>query len=76
VRNFMELFGRKPAVVWHDSKLGETLSMFRQEKSHMAVVRDVETDGEVCGFERKLVCQVCGLWWYRRLFCRATPCTE
>jgi CBS domain containing-hemolysin-like protein len=47
VRNFMELFGRKPAVVWHDSKLGETLSMFRQEKSHMAVVRDVECEGVV-----------------------------
>jgi CBS domain containing-hemolysin-like protein len=43
----MELFGRKPAVVWHDSKLGETLSMFRQEKSHMAVVRDVECEGVV-----------------------------
>ena len=43
----MDLFGRKPAVVWHDSKLGETLSMFRQEKSHMAIVRDVECEGEV-----------------------------
>jgi CBS domain containing-hemolysin-like protein len=43
----MDLFGRKPGVVWHDSKLGETLSMFRQEKSHMAVVRDVECEGVV-----------------------------
>jgi CBS domain containing-hemolysin-like protein len=41
VRSFVELFGRKPAVIWHDSKLGETLTMFRQEKSHMAIVRDV-----------------------------------
>ena len=47
MRSFMDLFGRKPAVVWHDSKLGETLSMFRQEKSHMAIVRDVECEGEV-----------------------------
>ena len=47
VRSFMDLFGRKPAVVWHDSKLGETLSMFKAEKSHMAIVRDVEYPGEV-----------------------------
>jgi CBS domain containing-hemolysin-like protein len=43
----MDLFGRKSMVVWHDSKLGETLNMFRQEKSHMAIVRDVECEGEV-----------------------------
>ena len=47
VRSFLHLFGRKPAVVWHDSKLGETLSMFKSEKSHMAIVRDVECEGEV-----------------------------
>ncbi len=34
-------------MVWHDSKLGETLSMFKAEKSHMAIVRDVECEGEV-----------------------------
>jgi len=48
VKNFMDLFGRKPAVVWYDNKLGETLAMFRNKKSHMAVVRDiVEDDTEV-----------------------------
>ena len=47
VSNFMDLFGRKPAVVWHDSKLGETLSMFKAEKSHMAIVRDVVSEGQV-----------------------------
>lgn len=47
MRSFLDLFGRKPAVVWHDSKLGETLSMFKAEKSHMAIVRDVETVGGV-----------------------------
>jgi hypothetical protein len=46
----MELFGRKPGVVWHDSKLGETLSMFKREKAHMAIVRDVEDQGEVSGW--------------------------
>ena len=47
MRNFVDLFGRKPAVVWHDSKLGETLNMFRKEKSHMAIVRDVDAEGTV-----------------------------
>ncbi len=82
VRNFIELFGRKPAVVcsllfltftlchlmslnyllyflqvWHDDKLGETLSMFRHSRGHMAIVRDVEQQGEVdCGVV------VCCLW--------------
>jgi hypothetical protein len=43
----MDLFGRKAGVVWHDSKLGDTLNVFRQEKSHMAVVRDVLATGNV-----------------------------
>ncbi len=47
MRNFIQLFGRKPAVVWHDDKLGETLSMFRQQRSHMAIVRDVVSEGLV-----------------------------
>ncbi|RYH13696.1 hypothetical protein EON65_35005 [archaeon] len=33
-------------VVWHDQKLGETLQMFRQERAHMAIVRDVCSEGE------------------------------
>ncbi len=47
IRNFISLFGRKPMVVWHDQKLGETLSMFRNERAHMAIVRDVENECEV-----------------------------
>ncbi len=47
MHGFLSLFGRKPGVVWHDNKLGETLGMFKQEKSHMAIVRDVESVGEV-----------------------------
>ncbi len=47
VRNFIELFGRKPAVVWHDDKLGETLSKFKAERAHMAIVRDVVSEGTV-----------------------------
>jgi hypothetical protein len=34
-------------VVWHDQKLGETLSMFRNERAHLAIVRDVENEGDV-----------------------------
>ncbi len=34
-------------VVWHDQKLGETLAMFRNEHAHLAIVRDVEVEGEV-----------------------------
>jgi Mg2+/Co2+ transporter CorC len=34
-------------VVWHDQGLGETLTGFRQERAHMAIVRDVLSEGEV-----------------------------
>jgi hypothetical protein len=34
-------------VVWHDSRLGETLSIFRQEHAHLAIVRDVVNVGSV-----------------------------
>ena len=45
IANFVRLFGRQPAVVWHDQKLGETLSMFKKGKSHMAIVRNVNDTG-------------------------------
>eukprot|EP00981_Chlorochromonas_danica_P012184 scaffold4610_cov180-Ochromonas_danica.AAC.1 len=45
VENFIALFGRKPVVVWHDQSLGETLTTFRQERAHMAIVRDVMSEG-------------------------------
>lgn len=47
IENFISLFGRKPIVVWHDDKLGQTLATFRDERSHMAMVRDVDNSGEV-----------------------------
>lgn len=47
MRNFIQLFGRKAQFVWHDDRLGETLSMFRQMRGHMAIVRDVVSQGEV-----------------------------
>lgn len=47
VENFIALFGRKPVVVWHDQSLGETLTTFRQERAHMAIVRDVMSEGGV-----------------------------
>lgn len=33
-------------MVWHDQLLGETLSSFRHEKAHLAMVRDVFVDGD------------------------------
>jgi hypothetical protein len=41
------LFGRQPLIVWHDNQLGETLASFRKEKSHIAVVRNVNDRGLV-----------------------------
>lgn len=56
------MFGRKPAVVWHDDKLGETLSMFRNERAHMALVRTVveAADGVCCALLEadKMLCLV------------------
>ena len=43
----MVLFGRQPLVAWHDDQLGETLASFRKEKSHIAVVRNVNDHGMV-----------------------------
>jgi hypothetical protein len=33
-------------TVWHDQLLGETLSNFRRERAHLAIVRDVVFEGE------------------------------
>ena len=30
ISHFLSLFGRQPVVIWHDQKLGETLSVFRK----------------------------------------------
>lgn len=46
ISNFVDMFGRRPIFVWHDDKLGETLSTFRNERAHLALVRDVESQGE------------------------------
>lgn len=40
MQNFIDLFGRKPGNVLSDCKLGETLRKFRNEKAHMAIVRE------------------------------------
>lgn len=47
VANFVKSFGRTPIVVWHDDTLGNILTIFRTERLHIAVVRDVETSGTV-----------------------------
>lgn len=47
LKNFVELFGRPPIVVWPDQKLGEVLSVFKHKRAHMAIVRDVNSSREV-----------------------------
>lgn len=46
VRNFIQIFGRSFHVVWPDDRLGEILLLFKKGKSHMAIVRDVNTEGD------------------------------
>jgi CRP-like cAMP-binding protein len=46
ISNFVDMFGRRPIFVWHDDKLGVTLSTFRNERAHLALVRDVENQGD------------------------------
>lgn len=36
-------------VVWPDFTLGDVLNIFKQGKSHLSLVRDVNDAGEVCG---------------------------
>jgi metal transporter CNNM len=45
VSSFIRLFGRRPVVAWHDERLGEILTTFKKEKSHIAVVRNVNSTG-------------------------------
>ena len=64
MQNFLGLFGRKPGNVLSDCKLGETLRKFRDDKSHMAIVRQapnwvdikggaqVSTDGTMYEYNR------------------------
>ena len=54
MRSFVVLFGRQPLIVWHDNQLGETLASFRKEKSHIAVVRNVNDRGLV-RFENRIL---------------------
>ena len=42
----MEFFGRHPVIVWHDQLLGEVLATFRRERAHLAIVRDVVSEGD------------------------------
>ncbi len=46
VKNFIQVFGRQFHLVWPDEKLGDVLRIFKQGKSHMAIVRDVNNSGE------------------------------
>jgi len=46
IRNFVQIFGRDLHVVWPVDKLGDVLRELRTGRSHMALVRDVVSDGE------------------------------
>ncbi len=46
VRNFIQIFGRNFHLIWPDDKLGDVLRTFKKGKSHIAIVRDVNNDGE------------------------------
>ena len=35
-------------MVWPDYTLGDVLNVFKQGKSHLGLVRDVNNSGEVC----------------------------
>lgn len=48
IKSFTDLFCRPIQSVWPDQKLGDVLLLFRHSKGHMAVVRDVESSGNVC----------------------------
>lgn len=46
VRNFIQIFGRNFHLIWPDDKLGDVLKVFKKGKSHIAIVRDVNNEGE------------------------------
>ncbi|CAM9396109.1 unnamed protein product [Scytosiphon promiscuus] len=46
LKNFVQIFGRAVTVVWPDYTLGDVLKVFKQGKSHLSLVRDVNDSGE------------------------------
>lgn len=46
IRSFIQIFGRGLHVVWPVDKLGDVLRELKQGRSHLALVRDVVSDGE------------------------------
>ncbi|CAN0403524.1 unnamed protein product, partial [Ectocarpus sp. 13 AM-2016] len=45
LKNFVQIFGRAVTVVWPDFTLGDVLKVFKQGKSHLSLVRDVNDAG-------------------------------
>ena len=43
--SFVRVFGRQPLVIWNDQTLGETLTLFKNGGSHIAIVRIVNNSG-------------------------------
>lgn len=46
IRSFIQIFGRGVHVVWPIDKLGDVLRELKQGRSHLALVRDVVSNGE------------------------------
>ncbi|KAG5182278.1 hypothetical protein JKP88DRAFT_269955 [Tribonema minus] len=45
VKNFIQVFGRAVHAVWPDQPLGDVLKVFKGQRAHMAIVRDVNSSG-------------------------------
>lgn len=45
LRSFMLVFGRPILTVWADDSLATTLSLFQRRRSHIAIVRNVDSSG-------------------------------
>eukprot|EP01084_Bolivina_argentea_P285479 489565_1 len=45
VRSFCDIFNRKYSTAWPEQKLGDVLQIFKQGRSHMAIVYEVNNKG-------------------------------
>jgi metal transporter CNNM len=47
IKEILQIFGRVPQVVWPDQSLGEVIKIFKKGGGHMALVKDVNSEGAV-----------------------------
>jgi len=46
VKSFVDMFGRNVQTAWYDTKLSEILKIFKAGKAHLAIVNDVNNEGD------------------------------